>query len=111
MVKESALKRGDIVFADFGKTVGHEQSGFRPALVISQDYFNKKGSLCILCPVTSKVKGYPFEVLVSTKDIQGVILCDQIRTLDLRKRKIKKHSTVSKKVLNEVLEKIKIIIS
>lgn len=111
MVKNFVLKQGDIVYADFGKTVGHEQSGVRPALVISHSHFNNKSGLCMLCPITSKIKNYPFEVLIRNRDIHGVVLSDQVRTLDFKNRKVKKYSTAPKKVLDEVKEKIKILIS
>ncbi len=75
-------KRGDIVWLEFSPQMGHEQSGFRPALIISGETYNKKTGLCLAMPITSKIKDYPFEISLKTKKIQGVILSDQIKSLD-----------------------------
>ena len=75
---------GDIVWLEFNPQAGHEQAGHRPALVLSQRAYNEKTGLGIFCPITSKVKGYPFEVLLKGKKISGVILSDQVKSLDWR---------------------------
>ena len=73
--------RGDIVWIDFSPQAGHEQAGRRPALVVSPGAYNKKVGLAILCPITSQVKGYPFEVILPAGlPIQGVVLSDQAST-------------------------------
>jgi mRNA interferase MazF len=77
---------GDIVWAFFDPQAGHEQSGRRPAFVLTASMYNEKAGLALACPITSKIKGYPFEVAVSGRRIQGVILSDQIRSLDWRSR-------------------------
>lgn len=99
--------RGDIVYLDFNPTKGHEQRGYRPALIISPAAYSEKSSLALFCPITSQQKGYPFEVLLPA-DLQthGVILVDQIRFLDLRVRQIKFVETVSLEVITEVQAKI-----
>ena len=99
--------RGDIVYLDFNPTKGHEQRGYRPALIISPAAYSEKSSLALFCPITSQQKGYPFEVLLPA-DLQthGVILVDQIRFLDLRVRQIKFVETVSLEVIAEVQAKI-----
>ena len=99
--------RGDIVYLDFNPTKGHEQRGYRPALIISPAAYSEKSSLALFCPITSQQKGYPFEVLLP-EDLQthGVILVDQIRFLDLRVRQIKFVETVSLEVIAEVQAKI-----
>lgn len=75
--------RGDIVWLNFTPEAGHEQRGKRPALILSPKIYNEKTSLCICLPITSKVKGYPFEVaLPKGLEIQGVVLSDQIKNLD-----------------------------
>ncbi|HTG17989.1 MAG TPA: endoribonuclease MazF, partial [Blastocatellia bacterium] len=80
--------RGDIVWIDFSPQAGHEQAGRRPALVVSPGAYNKKVGLAILCPITSQVKGYPFEVaLPDDLPIQGVVLSDQAKSLDWRARR------------------------
>ncbi|TAL52585.1 MAG: endoribonuclease MazF [Nanoarchaeota archaeon] len=85
---EKKFGRGDIIWLDFTPTKGHEQSGRRPAVVISPEEYNQKSGLLIACPITSKIKGYPFEVRIDSK-IKGAILVDQIRSLDWRERNTK----------------------
>ena len=99
--------RGDIVYLDFNPTKGHEQRGYRPALIISPAAYSEKSSLALFCPITSQQKGYPFEVLLP-EDLQtpGVILVDQIRSLDWRVRQMKFVETVSLEVITEVQAKI-----
>jgi mRNA interferase MazF len=81
--------RGDIVWLNFTPQAGHEQRGVRPAIVLSPKIYNEKTSLCICFPITSKVKGYPFEIaLPQNLTISGVILSDQIKNLDYTKRDI-----------------------
>ena len=99
--------RGDIVYLDFNPTKGHEQRGYRPALIISPAAYSEKSSLALFCPITSQQKGYPFEVsLPEELQTHGVILVDQIRFLDLRVRQIKFVETVSLEVIAEVQAKI-----
>lgn len=79
--------RGDIVWLNFSPHAGHEQAGRRPALVLSPVEYNAKTGLALMCPITSRSKGYPFEVsLPSTYPVTGVVLADQIRNLDWRVR-------------------------
>ncbi len=81
--------RGDIVWLNFTPQTGHEQRGKRPALILSPKIYNEKTSLCICLPITSKVKGYPFEVaLPKGFKIEGVILSDQVKNLDFVARDI-----------------------
>lgn len=81
--------RGDIVWINFTPQAGHEQRGKRPALILSPKIYNEKTSLCLCLPITSKVKGYPFEVkLPEGLAIEGVILSDQIKNLDFSAREI-----------------------
>ncbi len=77
---------GDIVWVSFDPQIGHEQSGRRPALILTSSIYNEKAGLVLGCPITSKVKGYPFEVALSGRRVQGVVLSDQIRSLDWRSR-------------------------
>lgn len=82
--------RGDIILLSLDPTLGHEQAGARPAVVLSPDLYNKASGLCLVCPITSQVKGYPFEVpLEGTRKTTGVALADQIRSIDWQARKIK----------------------
>lgn len=80
--------RGDVVWIDFDPTKGHEQSGRRPAIVVSPEKYNSVTKRALFCPITSKVKGYIFEVLVFVGDTTGAILVDQVRTLDWSKRNL-----------------------
>lgn len=77
---------GDLVWASFDPQAGHEQAGRRPALVLSPQNYNEKVGLALACPITSKIKGYPFEVLLHSSRVQGAILADQVRSLDWRSR-------------------------
>lgn len=100
-------ERGDIVWLNFNPQAGHEQSGRRPALVISPVSYNKKVGLAIFCPVTNQEKGYPFEVkLPKNLKVKGVILSDQVKNLDWRKREVEFICKVSEEILEEVFEKI-----
>lgn len=81
--------RGDIIWLNFDPSLGHEQSGRRPGIVLSSLKYNQKVGLAIVCPITSQEKGYPFEVRIPEGfKIKGVILSDQMRCIDLNKRKI-----------------------
>lgn len=84
-----APERGDIVALNFSPTKGSEQRGYRPALVVSSTRYHKISGLCIVLPITSKVKGFIFELaLPENLQTKGVVLCDQVKSLDLRARKI-----------------------
>lgn len=104
-------ERGDIVWLNFNPQAGHEQSGKRPALVISPFSYNQKVGLAIFCPITNQRKGYPFEVKLPNKlKVKGVILADQIKNLDWQKREIKFICEISEEILQEVIEKIETLI-
>ena len=99
--------RGDIVWLQFNPQAGHEQAGRRPALVISPKVYNKKVGLALFCPITSHIKGYPFEVtLPSGAKVKGAILSDQIKSLDWRVREAKRFARAPKEIMTEVLAKI-----
>ena len=99
--------RGDVVWLDFNPVRGHEQSGRRPALVISSKRYNAKSGLALVCPVTSHIKRYPFEVEFKTKLVQGVILADQIRGIDWSERNAEKIGIASEAVIAEVQNYVK----
>ena len=102
--------RGDIVWLQFNLPIGHEQAGLRPALVVSPAAYNGKVGLALMCPVTSLVKGYPFEVLLpATGKITGAVLADQVKSLDWQARKMGKAGTASDEVVAEVLGKIGVL--
>jgi len=103
-------KRGDIVWLNFNPQVGHEQMGKRPALVLSPAEYNQKTSLAIFCPITSKEKGYPFEVKIDGKKISGAVLSDQIKSLDWTVRQAEFIELIEKSALKEVEDNIKLLI-
>jgi len=103
-------ERGDIVWLQFNPQSGHEQTGHRPALVLSPREYNRRVGLALFCPITSKAKGYPFEVAVNVKDIKGVILSDQVKSLDWQARKAKGVGRVSEDILAEVMAKLHTLI-
>ena len=99
--------QGDIVWLQFNPQAGHEEAGRRPALVISPKEYNRKVGLALFCPVTSQVKGYPFEVLLpSGLAASGAVLSDQVKSLDWRVRKAERLCTAPEGVVEEVLGKI-----
>ena len=97
---------GDIVWLNFTPQAGHEQAGHRPALIVSPAAYNVKTSLIICCPMTTQVKGYPFEVLIGGAQPQSVVLADQVKSLDWRARSAKRKSRASAEELAEVRAKI-----
>ena len=102
---------GDIVWLTFTPQAGHEQAGRRPALVLSPKSYNEKAGLALFCPITSAVKGYPFEVLLPpTSTVSGVVLSDQIRSLDWRARRVQFEGRAERQVIGEVLEKIGVLL-
>ena len=83
-------EQGDIVYFDFSPTEGREQDGIRPGLVMSRGFFSKASGLALIAPITSKQKGYPFEVPIQSKGVSGVALIDQVKTVDYGARKLKR---------------------
>ena len=96
---------GDIVWLNFTPQSGREQAGHRPALVLTPRTYNAKTSLMLCCPMTTQIKGYPFEVLI-TGTPPSVVLADQIKSVDWRSRKAAAKGTVSSEVLADVRAKI-----
>lgn len=103
--------RGDIVWLDFTPQAGREQSKRRPALVLSPGEYNRRVGIAIVCPITSKVKGYPFEVaLPDNSEASGVVLADQIKSLDWRVRKAADLCKASSQTLIEVAAKVRALL-
>lgn len=99
--------RGDVVWVHFNPQAGHEQAGHRPALVVSPAAYNGRIGLALLCPITSPAKGYPFEVPIPAGlRVSGVVLSDQIKSLDWRARKAGFLDRVPEPVTVEVLRKL-----
>ncbi len=105
-------EKGDIVWLNFNPQSGHEQSGRRPALVISPQVYNEKTELAIFCPVTSAVKGHPFEVNIPDGlGITGVILSDQVKSLDWKIREAEFICKLPKIALTEVMGKVNVLLN
>ena len=89
MVKKYIPKQGDIVFLDFNPTIDHEQKGFRPAVVISNNIFNINTKMVMVCPITSNEKEFPTHYkLEDTKKVHGAVLCEHIRSIDYEIRNL-----------------------
>ena len=100
-------ERGDVVWIDMNPQAGHEQRGRRPALVLSPGAYNRKTGLAILCPLTTQIKGYPFEVVLPEGlKAQGAILADQVKSLDWRVRRAELLCRIPYVILDEVLSKL-----
>ncbi len=99
-------ERGDVVWLDFNPQAGHEQAGKRPAFVLSPAAYNRKVGLALLCPITNKIKGYPFEVDVPEGLlVTGTILSDQIKSLDWQARNAAFICKLPDYVIEQVLAK------
>jgi len=100
-------ERGEIVWLHLTPHAGHEQAGHRRALVISPRSYNRRVGLALFCPVTSQVKGYPFEVVLPPGlEAEGAILSDQVKSLDWRVREAKRVCAVPTEVLEETIAKV-----
>jgi mRNA interferase MazF len=99
-------ERGDVVWITLNPQAGHEQAGRRPAVILSPLAYNAKVGLALLCPITSQVKGYPFEVAIPEGlPVAGAILSDQIKSLDWRARKAEWVCSLPAQIIAEVLAK------
>jgi len=101
---------GDLVWINFDPQAGSEQSGRRPALVLSGETYNRRTGLALFCPITSRVKGYPFELtLPAGLSIKGVVLVDQVRSLDWRVRQVEPAGVVPASILEMVHQKLDVL--
>ena len=104
--------RGDVIWIDFNPQAGHEQAGRRPALVLSPASYNSKVGLVLLCPVTTQVKGYPFEASIPQGlKVSGVVLSDQVKSLDFKARKTEFICRLPDVTVNEALKKLSTLLS
>jgi len=104
-------ERGDLIWLDFNPQKGHEQRGKRPSLVLSPKIYNEKTSLCLCLPITSKIKGYPFEVtLPKGLPIGGAILSDQIKNLDFVARDAKFICKAPLSVVQKVQKNVSVLV-
>ena len=104
-------KRGDLVWTNFDPASGHEQKGKRPAIVLSQTAFNKKIMLAMVAPITSRVRGHGFEVHLEGTKLKGVVLCQQVEMMDFINRGVQFAEKSPDFVINDVLAKVRAIIS
>jgi mRNA interferase MazF len=105
-------RRGDVVWLTFTPQAGHEQAGRRPAVVLSPLAYNAKVGLALLCPITSQVKGYPFEVSMPNGfPVNGVILADQVKSLDWQARDVEFIGPLPSGVTREILQKIGLLLA
>jgi len=110
MVKSYIPDKKDIIWLMFTPQAGHEQMGRRPALVLSPRKYNEKTSLAIVCPITSKIKGYPFEVIIESKKMNGAVLSDQLKSLDWKEREAEYIEKIDDDIYEEVVNKIRVLI-
>jgi mRNA interferase MazF len=100
----------DVVWLEFDPQAGHEQAGHRPALVISPASYNGKTGLMVCCPMSTKIKGHPFEVVTQVEGMDCAVLSDQVKSLDWKILRAKKKATVSAEVLRHVRAKMKALL-
>ena len=99
------VKQGSIILVDFDPQAGHEQKGRRPALVISNDLFNKYSEMAILCPITNTDKNHPLHIRLNEETkTNGVILCDQVKTMDIKVSNFKYLENIPEEILENVLD-------
>jgi mRNA interferase MazF len=100
---------GDVVWLEFDPQVGHEQAGHRPAVVLSAANYNGKTGLMVCCPLTTRIKGYPFEVLLASQS-GSAVLSDQVKNLDWRARRAARKGKVTDQELRQVRAKLRALI-
>ncbi|MDP2761444.1 MAG: endoribonuclease MazF [Sideroxyarcus sp.] len=110
MARRFVPDAGDIVWLEFSPQAGHEQAGHRPALVLSPAAYNNKTGTMLCCPMTTQIKGYPFEVIIHAEGVSGAVLSDQVKNLDWRARKAALKGKASTEELDEVRAKISSLI-
>lgn len=104
-------RRGDAIWINLNPQAGHEQADRRPAVVLSPESYNKKVGLCLLCPITNKSKGYPFEVAIPEGlTLTGVVLSDQAKSLDWRVRNAEYLAQLPETVTNDVLNRLRTLL-
>lgn len=101
---------GEVVWLEFDPQAGHEQAGHRPALVISPASYNGKTGLMVCCPMSTKIKGHPFEVVTQVDGVDCAALSDQVKSLDWKVRRAKKKAAVDEEVLVHVRAKMKALL-
>jgi mRNA interferase MazF len=111
MARVYVPERGDLVWLQFSPQAGHEQSGLRPALVVSSTAYNDKTGLALFCPITNQIKGYPFEVMLPPGlKVTGAVLADHVKNLDWKARKAKKIASAPTTLIEQVVERISALV-
>ncbi len=104
-------ERGDLVWITLNPQAGHEQAGRRPAVILSPRAYNAKVGLALMCPITSQVKGYPFEVLIPVGlPVEGAVLADQLKSLDWRARRADRIGSLPQAVVADVLARVRTLL-
>ena len=112
MTADYLPERGDVVWLDFQPQAGHEQTGRRPAVVLSPRSYNGKVGLALLCPITTRLKGYPFEVAVPADcGVTGVVLSDHVKNLDWRARRAEFICRLPAPIIADVLARLAALIT
>lgn len=101
---------GDVVWLQFDPQAGHEQAGHRPTLVISPAHYNSKTGLMVCCPMSTKIKGHPFEVVTEVDGMECAVLSDQVKSLDWKILRAKRKAAVSVEVMLHVRAKMKALL-
>jgi mRNA interferase MazF len=110
-IKRHVPARGDVVWLSLDPRAGHEQAGRRPAVVLSPASYNGKVGLALLCPLTSRVKGYPFEVSIPAGlPVGGVVLADQVKCLDWKARRAEFLCRLPPEATAEILGKLGVLL-
>jgi mRNA interferase MazF len=105
-------ERGDVVWISLAPQPGHEQAERRPAVVLSPQAYNSRVGLAVLCPITSQIKGYPFEVLIPPGlPIEGAVLADQVQSLDWRAHRAERTCSLPSAVVEEALGKLRALLN
>jgi len=110
MVKEYIPKKGDLVILTFDPSAGHEQQGRRPALIISNEIFNRHVGLAIACPITNTDRNFPFHVKVDSDKLTGFIMTEQVKSIDYKVRRVKFVESVSIEIMDKVLGIVKSVV-
>lgn len=105
-------ERGDVVWLSFDPQAGHEQAGRRPAVVLSPSLYNGSSGLAIFAPVTSQIKGYPFEVIIPAGlSVTGAVLTDHLKSLDWRARKAERICSLSTTTIRQILQRTALLLT
>ena len=111
MVIPYVPEAGDIVTMDFDPQAGHEQAKRRPALVLTDQRYNRASGLAVVCPLTSKRKPYPFALPVTVDQVEGAVLVDQLKSLDWAARKTEFHSRADPGLVNKARQYIAVLLA